>query len=47
LGILYLVSAVDAYVGANLYNFNVDDKLSYYIVPNLNNGASVNISYKF
>lgn len=47
LGILYLVSAVDAYVGANLYNFNVDDKLSYKVLPNLNNGASVNISYKF
>ena len=47
LGVLYLVSAVDAYVDANLYNFNVDNNLTYFIIPNVNNGISVNLTYKF
>lgn len=46
LGILYLVTAVDAYVGANLYNFNVDDNLTYNIIPNPQNGVTLTLSYK-
>lgn len=46
LGILYIVTAVDAYVGANLYNFNVDENLSYNILPNPQNGITLTLSYK-
>lgn len=35
----YLVAAVDSYVGAHLYDFNVDDKLSIGLVPTPAGGA--------
>lgn len=47
LGVLYIISTIDAYTDAHLFNFNVNDKLSYNIIPNMNNNFSINICYKF
>jgi hypothetical protein len=41
LGISYFVATMDAYVGAHLYDFDVDDDISYMIVPNPVGGASL------
>lgn len=44
---VYIISAVDAYVGAHLYDFNVDNDLSVNIVPNKFGIVSLSVSYKF
>lgn len=43
---VYILSAVDAYVGAHLFDFDVSDKLSMQLLPNINNGLSLNFSYR-
>lgn len=35
---VYVISAIDAYVGAHLYDFNVSDNLALHILPNSYNG---------
>lgn len=49
LGVVYLISAVDAFVGANLYEFDVNDNLSsnfrYSIIPDYNQGISLHLTY--
>lgn len=47
LGVLYIISTIDAYTDAHLFNFNVNEKLSYNIMPNINNFININICYKF
>lgn len=44
---IYIISAVDAYVGANLYDFNVDDNLSLNYRFNKFGNVELNITYKF
>ncbi len=44
---VYIIAAVDAYVGAHLFDFDVSDKLSLNIIPNRNSLVSVNISYSW
>jgi hypothetical protein len=44
---IYIISAVDAYVGANLYDFNVDDNLSVDYRLNRFGNVELNITYKF
>ncbi len=44
---IYIISAVDAYVGANLYDFNVDDNLSLDYRLNKFGNVELNITYKF
>lgn len=43
---VYLISAVDAYVGAHLYDFNVDDDLSFYVKPNKIGIIEFHIKYR-
>lgn len=42
---VYIISAVDAYVGAHLFDFDVSDKLSLNIIPNRNSLVSLSITY--
>jgi TM2 domain-containing membrane protein YozV len=35
---VYILAAVDAYVGVHLYNFNVNENLSLYLAPDENTG---------
>ena len=44
---VYILAAVDAYVGANLYDFNVSEDLSINIIPKDLNGIAVNLQIKF
>ncbi|HRS01126.1 MAG TPA: DUF5683 domain-containing protein [Bacteroidota bacterium] len=44
---VYILAAVDAYVGANLYDFNVSEDLSINISPKDLNGIAVNLQVKF
>jgi hypothetical protein len=37
LGAVYLLAAIDAYVGAHLFDFNVDDNLQMRVMPNYSN----------
>jgi hypothetical protein len=43
---VYLISAVDAYVGAHLYDFNVDDDLSFDLRPNRMGMIEFQIKYR-
>ncbi len=44
---VYVLSAVDAYVGAHLYDFNVDDNISARIAPSRNSFVAISINYHF
>ena len=44
---VYIISAVDAYVGAHLYDFNVDDELSYNMNVNRMGFPELAFSYSF
>lgn len=44
---VYVISAVDAYVGAHLYDFNVDDELSYNMNVNKLGFPELAFSYSF
>lgn len=44
---IYLISCVDAYVGANLYEFNVDDKLTLNYHTGLFGNPEVGLKVKF
>ena len=44
---VYIISAVDAYVGAHLYDFNVDDELSYKLNMNKLGFPEFAFSYSF
>lgn len=44
---VYLLSAVDAYVGAHLYDFTVSDDLAIYLLPARQNFFSVNVRIRF
>jgi len=44
---VYIISAVDAYVGAHLYDFNVDDELSYKMDINKFGYPEFAFSYSF
>lgn len=44
---VYAISSIDAYVGAHLFDFNVDDKLTYAVLPDKYGGISVQLSYKY
>jgi hypothetical protein len=44
---VYIISAVDAYVGAHLYDFNVDDELSYNMNLNRMGFPELAFSYSF
>lgn len=43
---VYLISSIDAYVGAHLYDFSVTDDFSMAVLPNQYGGLSLNISFK-
>ncbi len=43
---VYLIAAVDSYVGAHLYDFNVDDNLSLGVMPDRFGYISLQIRYK-
>lgn len=42
---VYALAAIDAYVGAHLYDFNVDDDFTVSISPNYHSGLTLNCSY--
>jgi hypothetical protein len=44
---VYVISAVDAYVGAHLYDFNVDDKLSYNLQVSKLGYPEIALNYSF
>lgn len=44
---VYIISAVDAYVGAHLYDFNVDDELTYNMNVNKMGFPEFALSYSF
>mgnify|MGYP006281627607 CR=1 FL=1 len=44
---VYLLSAVDAYVGAHLYDFTVSDDLAIYLLPTRQSFFSVNVRIRF
>lgn len=43
-GIFYIITLVDAYVDAHLYDFTVTDKIKFNITPSIN---SINLKIKF
>lgn len=43
---VYILSALDAYVGAHLFDFDVSDKLSMNLSPNRNNYLNINFQIK-
>lgn len=43
---VYAIAAIDAYVGAHLFDFNVDDDISMNISPALDGGISVGFTYR-
>lgn len=44
---VYLLASIDAYVGAHLYDFEVDDDISFYLSPNRNQIIGLGIKVKF
>jgi hypothetical protein len=44
---VYALAAIDAYVGAHLFDFNVDKDLSLAILPNRYRGFNFNLCYKW
>ena len=47
LGTVYLVAAIDAYVGAHLFDFTVDDNLSMSLYPHHQKGTVVSFSFSW
>jgi hypothetical protein len=45
LGATYILAAIDAYVGAHLFDFNVDDNLSIRLMPYYSNQFGLNCSF--
>lgn len=43
---VYVITAVDAYVGAHLFDFEVDENISLNLAPNYNMGMSLGLSIK-
>ncbi len=43
---VYILAAVDSYVGAHLYDFDVSDDLSFQFTPDYNRGAVLTLSLK-
>lgn len=43
----YLVAAIDAYVGAHLFDFNVTDEVSLHLSPSYRNAVGINVSVSF
>lgn len=43
---VYILSAVDAYTGAHLYDFNVEDNIALGIKPNSYGGTNLTFAYK-
>lgn len=43
---VYIISAVDAYVGANMFDFNVDDNIALNYTINKNGNFAIKFSYK-
>jgi len=43
---VYILAAVDSYVGAHLYDFDVNDDLSFQISPDYYRGAVLSLSFK-
>ena len=46
LGITYILAAVDAYVGANLFDFDVNDNLQMRLMPYYDNQFGLNFSLR-
>lgn len=44
---VYLLASIDAYVGANLYDFEVDDNISLYFSPSSTSIMNVGVLIKF
>jgi len=44
---VYVIATVDAYVGAHLYDFNVDDPHSLTLLPGTTGGLQLRYSFKF
>ena len=44
---VYLIATVDAYAGAHLFDFNVDENLAFAVLPNIRRGVTLNLYYKF
>jgi len=45
LGVTYILAAIDAYVGANLFDFNVNDNLNMRLMPFYDNHFGMNFSF--
>jgi len=43
---VYALAAIDAYVGAHLFDFDVSDKMSIQILPNIGYGFKLNLNFK-
>jgi len=43
---VYILAAVDSYVGAHLYDFDVSDDLSFQFTPDFNRGVVLTVSLK-
>ncbi len=43
---VYILAAVDSYVGAHLYDFDVSDDLSFQFTPDYYRGAVLSLSFK-
>lgn len=43
---VYALAAVDAYVGAHLYDFDVSDDLSLRLLPDVRSGVRLSLSYR-
>jgi hypothetical protein len=44
---VYALSAMDAYVGAHLFDFSVESDVSMFILPNPYGGLSLNFSHRW
>lgn len=44
---VYLISTIDAYVGAHLYDFSVDSDLGINMIQRFDGGVTINLSYSF
>lgn len=44
---VYLLASIDAYVGAHLYDFEVNDDISFYLSPNRTQILSIGIRWKY
>ncbi len=44
---VYILAAVDAYVGAHLYDFSVSDDLTFIITPDIRYGTGINLMIRW